>query len=609
MGITEIRVTAPAGTKYLSEIEEFKDDLPQNCRFNKVQCGCGGTHIALTNDKPYVLLVPTVDLILNKLEQADRYQNIQPVYADYTREDVQDALARGCTKFISTYDGLAKVVDAFGDRTKEFQLLVDEAHLLTMYDEKDFRHSAIAYLLRNYTRFRSWVFMTATPVADEAIPTEIEHLPVVTVDWEDAVPITVRAQRVGRGLDDVVRLIALKHLDGRLEGNAYFFYNSVQAITRIVKSLIESGVCGPDDVRIIAADKNDAYVKRNGHPGLSIGSTGDCANSPKKLNFLTSKAFEGCDIYDRVGVTYVIADGQKKYTRLEIHTQIPQIVNRIRNSKYRDVAHLLFTESFTKDARTKEEFLEYISEGLARETAYLERYASYSELEKQRTDVDALDTNEFLTRDDNGELILNPNAGKRMLCLWEAANQTYYTTNGDLANDSHISKVQPRSTLIDLMHDSEVIWFEAPEGKDKARLGKRPNFTKLCDDYISAWEAGDTETMEFVESYTGLIGEVRQEFGRDAVAFITANSKRASVIREALDIHRHGRSKADRIVATNRFRVGKFYPNRKAKADLQMIYDELGIRKTAKATELGEFFYVRPTKRQGVNGVLIEGVR
>ena len=41
-------------------------DLPQNCIFNKVITGCGGTTIALFNDKNYVIAVPTTELITNK---------------------------------------------------------------------------------------------------------------------------------------------------------------------------------------------------------------------------------------------------------------------------------------------------------------------------------------------------------------------------------------------------------------------------------------------------------------------------------------------------------------------------------------------------------------
>ena len=39
------------------------EDLPQNCIFNKVVTGCGGTTIALFNKHNYIIAVPTTELI------------------------------------------------------------------------------------------------------------------------------------------------------------------------------------------------------------------------------------------------------------------------------------------------------------------------------------------------------------------------------------------------------------------------------------------------------------------------------------------------------------------------------------------------------------------
>ena len=42
------------------------EDFPKNCIFNKVKTGCGATTIALTNNKNYIVAVPTTDLVINK---------------------------------------------------------------------------------------------------------------------------------------------------------------------------------------------------------------------------------------------------------------------------------------------------------------------------------------------------------------------------------------------------------------------------------------------------------------------------------------------------------------------------------------------------------------
>lgn len=42
-------------------------ELPKNCIFNKVITGCGGTTIAMKDNDYYVIVCPTVELIINKL--------------------------------------------------------------------------------------------------------------------------------------------------------------------------------------------------------------------------------------------------------------------------------------------------------------------------------------------------------------------------------------------------------------------------------------------------------------------------------------------------------------------------------------------------------------
>ena len=51
-------------SNYLSE---FLEDLPDNGFLEKVVTGCGCTSVALTNSKNYVITVPYVSIIKNKL--------------------------------------------------------------------------------------------------------------------------------------------------------------------------------------------------------------------------------------------------------------------------------------------------------------------------------------------------------------------------------------------------------------------------------------------------------------------------------------------------------------------------------------------------------------
>ena len=66
MKTTSIQI--PSKTIYLSEA--LNNTLPINCIFNKGKVGAGGTTIALTSEEDYIIAVPYVALIQNKVDQS-----------------------------------------------------------------------------------------------------------------------------------------------------------------------------------------------------------------------------------------------------------------------------------------------------------------------------------------------------------------------------------------------------------------------------------------------------------------------------------------------------------------------------------------------------------
>jgi hypothetical protein len=77
----------------------------------------------------------------------------------------------------------------------------------------------------------------------------------------------------------------------------------------------------------------------------------------KKVNFYTSTAFEGCDVYDEQGRIYIISYGneKQKYTLLDISTLFVQICGRIRNSIYNtEITHIFSTTRYSEDLSLEE---------------------------------------------------------------------------------------------------------------------------------------------------------------------------------------------------------------------------------------------------------------
>ena len=129
-------------------------------------------------------------------------------------------------------------------------------------------------------------------------------------------------------------------LDG-VGANYHIFMNSVKAISEVIQM---AGLT-PKNCRIICA--NTVANKGKLPPGFKISSTNDPV---KTINFYTSTCFEGCDIMDTNGRTFIVCDPNRKNTLLDISTSMLQICGRIRNSEYKnDMVIIYNTTRYEKD--------------------------------------------------------------------------------------------------------------------------------------------------------------------------------------------------------------------------------------------------------------------
>ena len=62
-------ITAPEGVNHLKDYKEF--EMPENCIFNKVKTGCGGTEHVLNQKGHTIIAVPTINLVKNKITKRE----------------------------------------------------------------------------------------------------------------------------------------------------------------------------------------------------------------------------------------------------------------------------------------------------------------------------------------------------------------------------------------------------------------------------------------------------------------------------------------------------------------------------------------------------------
>lgn len=308
------------------------DDLPHDCIFNKVVTGCGGTTITLQNDEDYIIAVPTTELIINKTGRPDAGIGIvkfhdgtnRPVFglhgrynAAIEREILEYTALNNTKKIICTYDKLPRLCELL--KPKRFRLLVDEYHRLLK--DYSYRDRAIDGVLDNFRRFKSFCFMSATPIQPLFKPSCLEDVDDVIAEWEnkEELKAKVKLLQTNKPYTMAANIINKYLTNGYVTVNgiksyeAFFFINSVTDIVEILEHCHLSN----DEVRIICAynEKNESKLNR-----YKISSS---LSENKRFNFITSKSFEGADYHSDTGLCFVVSSSSNKHTLASIDCDIP----------------------------------------------------------------------------------------------------------------------------------------------------------------------------------------------------------------------------------------------------------------------------------------------
>ena len=344
----------------LSQIKELKNRLPINCLFDKGITGCGGTTIAIENEKNTIIAMPYVNVIKNKVEQYpnDRSNNeLLGIYEGISNDDILDYInTHEIKKIAVTYDSLERLISLLLEKGidvyNDYYLLVDEYHVL--FNSYAFRKNAIKRVLKQSRLFKEVTYMTATPIEKQFMLKELKNLPVIEVQWKNVDIVNVKPIITNQPIRAVCQLIK-NAIEGKTFGNLHFFVNSVEFIADAIRI---SGL-PPELVRVICSTnerlkKGQKSNQRKLGDNYKIETTTD---NVKRINFYTSTCFEGCDIYDENGKVYIVSDKRKSHTLLDISTLVIQICGRIRDSKYKTKIGHIFTETRYNNFTSLDEFI------------------------------------------------------------------------------------------------------------------------------------------------------------------------------------------------------------------------------------------------------------
>lgn len=373
-------IIIPSGVKYLGG---KIDSLPLNCIIDKGVTGSGATTLSILDSNNHqIILMPTKHLVSNKLGWARENGYINNIIFISSEEEhissvkeiaenIQNQSKRlnGKIKILATYDAISKIIKAIEsinndsnigmDKLIDYNLVVDEyQELLRIYS---YRAKAVEGIIQNFKRFNAYSFITANYTEDcyEAF----RYIPIQRFVFEDVQTIIYnvygletksfkgggnRQERFAfRVAEQLIRFVSLKEMT---QSNAHIFLNSTDDILMIVKALVLFQANKKEKERIIksiriitSTDKTKKDKGKNESKLIGLNKDLETYDTclelriasintiPNKLNFYTSTMFQGVDLFDKYGETFIVTNLERDFTKADIITSLPQIVGRIRN--------------------------------------------------------------------------------------------------------------------------------------------------------------------------------------------------------------------------------------------------------------------------------------
>lgn len=393
--------TIKTNKRYLSEVF---NELPKGV-INKKLADVGGTYLAANCDYNYIIVCPTRDLVDSIEADKNNKYNVFKCYGGTKQAEFNKYCKDNEIKKIAvTYDSLLKLT-GWIDNHKDYRVLVDEYHLLLQ--NVGFREEAINNLFQIIENYSYVSYLTATPFDCKFEVKQLRSLDHYEIEWERKVKINTARIKSPSPVKATVKVIK-DFLDGNLiapdnEGKGtlvkefYIFINSVTSIRQICDTLD----LNDEDVKICCANRIKNRKLMDKYTISSVTSPN------KKINFFTSKCFQGCNLFTNNGLIVVVSDANRESMVTDLTSDLVQIAGRLRdNNEYHNcfrsfLVHIYSTKS---DIMSDEEFEEMMNEKLNQANILISGNSKLSE-EESRAMLERINLSNDVVTIENNRLV------------------------------------------------------------------------------------------------------------------------------------------------------------------------------------------------------------
>lgn len=575
----------PEGNYKLTDSGVGWTDLPSKTYVNKSACGCGATWLAINNDVDYVIACPYIRLIENKMEEHD---NIIAVYGGIKESVIKDKYDRNKVdgvpiKFMITYEGLSKLMSFDWFNPSEFKLMVDECHDLVNFGL--FRKGSVNFILNNYNLFNDYVFVTATPNKEQFLPKKLAELEHLTLNWASAKSTQLNIQKVSRNGNDFIVEKCRQYLNSEVDGSGHFFYNSVKEIIAVCKAVMALPNYREGTIKIVCGD--------NDHNRRNINKVGEdllfkSLSNPRLINFYTSCVFEGCDIMDELGRTYIIVNGRRSSSKICMTTLVPQILGRIRNTVYDSEVSMLVCGNIDCIDYSRDKWLQVVAENLLNAKSTVDTFNHAKTLPNSMKILNTLRNSSlldpYLIVNEGKDLVINEGAMQAEMQRYDIVHAQYKTLS---KNGKAVEAPDSQSIYkTNIVNDA----FQPLGGVYKSVVNKMGDYRVIMKQYIEAKETGDTKTVEFIELHNPICKRHLSLVPPDKIKALKYRKKDVEVEYET-------KLKKDNkfydVIEFLNYKEGDVISGKDVVAAIKECYKRLGISGTVSSRTIREYYNVK----------------
>lgn len=630
-------ILIPENTKYIGNWKDYV--MPAgHCIVDKGITGCGYTEMCLRNDLNVILCSPRRLLLENKADQHEADENIlylennikvweedKPKFEEMMNSHINKCRNLGkAIKFMIVYDSAKYLIDFLSTKTtllNSFYVVADEFQ--SIFLDSFFKADVENSFLKDLQICPNVIYLSATPMLDKYLEQvdEFKSLPMEILDWSQSGFIeTIRLQsRRTSSLSVEADKIIENYLKGEFptiidsqkivhqSKEAVMFFNSVTEITRLIKR----HKLTPEQCNIICTKSNSDQVKKVERlgKGWSVGKIPKQTETNKMFTFCTSSCYIGSDFYSKCASTYVFADPNLECLALDISLDLPQIAGRQRD---RDNPFKNIITIFYKTLRD-----EKIDDK--------EKFKKLQEQRRKNTEGLLMAYNEITSEENKALFLEKINCGielmkysKDFIGIDKKNGLPVYNKFIELANERAFEVIQEDyQTSINVTKTLEnackVIVSEYKDQDDK-----------LTDDFLNNKFYKTNIFAEKMKLFCEFMDNVKDnEYIKDILLrripdprflsyynFLGTAGCRAISYKEDLILDKVKNYLNKDVIMSElckNFMLGDKLDRKEIKSRLSLIFSKLNLKRTAKASDLNEWFEIKDIMMTDANNKRVHG--